>query len=237
MNDKGVKGCSRSCRMGGLLYIGAWIQSELEINRKRKEKLATPHENPKQRKCINRVPCVRKAFCTGPRVLATSSLFLLRSEDTVFTRCFYGFLLLLVSISCLFRAQAVLTQLQPHLCAPRCPYGSPCAAIVCSHVHLWVGNFTSQDFDIFLRSFRADSSSPPISTIHMYVYIYIYTYTYYIYIYIYICIYYKGVYIYIYIYIYMCRFEHLHGEMTVSATPLNSPRNLLYIYICIYIYI
>ena len=63
------------------------------------EKLATPHENPKRRKRINRVPCVREAFCTGPRVLATSNLLLLRSRDTVFTRwvscshlCYLSFL-------------------------------------------------------------------------------------------------------------------------------------------------
>ena len=48
-----------------LSEILARIQSELKINRKCEEKLATPHDNPKQRKRINRVPCVRKAFCTG----------------------------------------------------------------------------------------------------------------------------------------------------------------------------
>ena len=37
------------------------LQSELEIKLKRKEKLATPHENPEQAKRLNRVPCVRKA--------------------------------------------------------------------------------------------------------------------------------------------------------------------------------
>ena len=49
-----------------------------------------PKPTPKH---INRVTCVCKAFCTGPRILATSSLSLLRSEDTVFTRCVYSVLL------------------------------------------------------------------------------------------------------------------------------------------------
>ena len=39
------------------------LRSELELSRRRKEKLATPHENPKQPKRIHRTPCVRKAFC------------------------------------------------------------------------------------------------------------------------------------------------------------------------------
>ena len=98
------------------------MQSEIETNRKPREKLATLHENPKRRKRINCVPSVviviivvvvvvvvviiviiviviivvvvviiiawpSKVFCTGPGVVATSSLFMLRSEDTVFTRC------------------------------------------------------------------------------------------------------------------------------------------------------
>ena len=71
------------------LQIVAPMQSELEIRRKRKEKLATSHENPKQRRRINRIPRVREAFCTGPPVLATSSLLLSRSEDMVFMRCVY----------------------------------------------------------------------------------------------------------------------------------------------------
>ena len=41
----------------------------------------------RQRKRINHVPCVRKAFCTDWLVLATSSLLLLRSDDRVSTRC------------------------------------------------------------------------------------------------------------------------------------------------------
>ena len=68
------------------------IQSELEINRIRKEKLATPHENPKQRKCINHAPCVRKTFCTGPRVLATWSLSFCCVQRTRLSRvAFNGF--------------------------------------------------------------------------------------------------------------------------------------------------
>ena len=69
------------------------LQSELELNDKRKETVATSHENPKLCKRIGRVPCFVAKPSARVRVLATSGIILLRSEDTVFTRCVYCFLL------------------------------------------------------------------------------------------------------------------------------------------------
>ena len=57
-----------SPKLGAYIRTRPMIQSELEIIRKRKVKLATPREKIKQCKRIRRVPCVRKAFCTGTRL-------------------------------------------------------------------------------------------------------------------------------------------------------------------------
>ena len=80
------------------------MQSELEINRKRKEKLATPHENPKQHRRINRVPCVRKAFCTARADASWLRRFYSRCVQR--TRVAFNVFFSATCLSCSFRAQA-----------------------------------------------------------------------------------------------------------------------------------